>query len=312
MVITYSRPYESVINHYGNISTNYSLDRDKNRSANRYNEALIKRHKDKNRSKREKIMIRDRLHILDRMSTSLNGDNKSESDFSDARSIKNRNRVKIHNPYMIETKPQKNSQMVLNLKDKLSGKNSRNFSDRTAIRSNNAIFITNPASQLKTFGSDEEMPEEFAQYHNIDSTDVDDLDYNSKYITGLPNLSYSGAKIHRNVANYSVGRETKTLSPMEAVSKSVPFMRKNSLKTQKTKNVIRQLKKINENLDPKFKMAKIDLEELQSSQTLQLGEWNREISPELITKLMKEERRREYWKRRIKASNPRSSTSMDS
>lgn len=74
---------------------------------------------------------------------------------------------------------------------------------------------------------------------------------------------------------------------------------------------MQKLKEINKKLDPKFKLAKIDMEELKSSHTLQLGEWNRELSPELIVKIMKAERRKEYWKRRVKATNPTGAKNMD-
>ena len=85
--------------YYGNVSTNHTLKRNKdNRSANRYTNIKLKQNKllkDKEKSRREKSMIKDRLHILDRLSTSLNNEDiKSSTDFSDARSINRKKKLK--------------------------------------------------------------------------------------------------------------------------------------------------------------------------------------------------------------------------
>mmetsp|Transcript_690 Transcript_690/g.574 ORF Transcript_690/g.574 Transcript_690/m.574 type:complete len:84 (+) Transcript_690:203-454(+) len=76
------------------------------------------------------------------------------------------------------------------------------------------------------------------------------------------------------------------------------------MRDHKVKNVLKKLQSINKHIDPKFKMARYDMEELQSSSTLQLGEWDRDMKKSTVVNWMKEERRKEYWKRRIKASNP--------
>lgn len=81
--------------HYGNVATDYNTRRLKdNKSANRYNMAAISNQKlslNRNKSKREKSMFRDRLHIIDRVSNSfMNGNTDDASDFSDIKSIKGR------------------------------------------------------------------------------------------------------------------------------------------------------------------------------------------------------------------------------
>ena len=42
---------------------------------------------------------------------------------------------------------------------------------------------------------------------------------------------------------------------------------------------------------------------MQNSQTLQLNNWNREPSVNFVIGLMKQERRNEYWKRRVRIPN---------
>jgi len=87
------------MNYYGNVSSDYKIQRDaKNKSASRYNDANLK-NKLKNSdviSRREKKMIKDRMHILDRMSNScVNDDIQSASDFSDVKSIQHRRKTKV-------------------------------------------------------------------------------------------------------------------------------------------------------------------------------------------------------------------------
>ena len=164
------------MNHYGNTTANYSLEgKSHNKSANRYNADLIDRQKEKNRSKREMLLMRDRLHILNRMSESLNNENKSDTDFSDVKSIKQNKRIKIHNPYMLESETVRKNQVSLNLKDRLNGYPSRNASERQRAKINQTTIL-NRNRTSKHFGSDEDMPEEFAQYHNIDSAEDEDLE----------------------------------------------------------------------------------------------------------------------------------------
>jgi len=54
---------------------------------------------------------------------------------------------------------------------------------------------------------------------------------------------------------------------------------------------------MNSKLDPKFKLSRIDLEDRSSS--LHLGSWNRDPSREFLIKTKKEQRRKDYWHRRI-------------
>ena len=126
-------------------------------------------------------------------------------------------------------------------------------------------------------------------------------------------MTKSDVKAHKNdrYINSSLKRNLKNYSPSEdGTSIDIPPP-KIPHKQNVLKNIRQKLHKINKNLDPRFKLAKVDIEELQSSHALQLGEWNRSVSPELVMNLMKEERRKEYWKRRIKATNPHSHKSLD-
>ena len=102
-----------------------------------------------------------------------------------------------------------------------------------------------------------------------------------------------------------------SLSPSELRYKRDPLENEISMRNHKVRTVMKKLSKINKSIEPKFKLAKYDFEELKTSQNLKLGEWNREPNKTNIVNHMKEERRKEYWKRRIKASNPVSSKSVD-
>lgn len=149
-----------------------------NKSANRYNEGKKKNAPNQSLiiARREKTMIRDRLHILDRMSNSLNSDDgKSVSDFSDAKSIKHRKiRKKIHDPYMLVVKPPKNGQIVIDLKSKLNTKMTRNNTISNRVK-------TNPTEiNQKELTSDEDLQDSFAQYQNIDIGSKEDLNYLSR------------------------------------------------------------------------------------------------------------------------------------
>jgi hypothetical protein len=268
-----------------------------NKSANRYNSGKKKNAPNQSLilARREKTMIRDRLHILDRMSNSLNSDDgRSVSDFSDAKSLKNRKLKKkqIHDPYMLVVKPPKSNQVIIDLKNKLNPRITRNDTVSNKVK-------TKPAKiHQKELTSDEDMQDSFAQYQNIDINSREDLAYLSRCMCRLPTLSRSITKVVKNSHH-------ATYSPSSTSEPKLPF---NELRTR---NVVKNLKKINKKLDPKFKLAKVDIEELQSSQTLQLGDWGRAASPEMVINMMKEERRREYWKRRIKATNPKGNKSMD-
>ena len=191
----------------------------------------------KDKARREKTMIRDRLHILDRMSTSvLNGENESTNDFSDAKSIKNKRKSKIHNPYMLDAKPPKNNKIVLNLKDKLNPQIGRNRSLHKHLHTDNAIFMSKGRGS-RDLTSDEDLREDFGQYQNLDSNEEDDLDYINQYINNLPNISYSAVKAFKNDAYnfHSAPKERHSLSPSATVSKSTAMMRKTDLKEHKSK-----------------------------------------------------------------------------
>ena len=120
------------INYYANIpkisNNRYCLNKSASRKETaKFNVSL------ENRRRREKVLINDRLHILDRMSNSLNSDdNKSTKDFSDAQSIRIKRKPKLYNPY-------KNSKqkVSLNLQTKF---NTEMVKNAERSRMNNAGF----------------------------------------------------------------------------------------------------------------------------------------------------------------------------
>lgn len=120
------------------------------------------------------------------------------------------------------------------------------------------------------------------------STQVCDNSQLSKLVIGFTDSKYNTKPAELNLND---------TSPMSSSSITKPKV-----------SVAKKLYNINKNLDPKFKLAKVDIEEIQSSQTLQLGKWNREPNENFVVDLMKQERRREYWKRRIR--QPQSKTAM--
>ena len=247
-------------------------------------------------------MIKDRLHILDRISNSLNGsDANSVSDFSDARSIKYKKNKKVLNPYQIESKQLRNNQIVLNLKERLNKHISRNASQRYQQKTNNSIHVPN-IREYRKGSKEDENDDDFGQYQNFQTFDVGDFEWVNKY--------HSREMIQRLNKEKPLKRESNSYgivdkqfhSVSSPINQQKPEVQENkiNLKELKKKKVFKDIIKINNKLDPQFKLAKIDIEELQASQALQLGEWNREPSPDMIMNMKKEERRKEYWKRRIK------------
>jgi hypothetical protein len=63
--------------------------------------------------------------------------------------------------------------------------------------------------------------------------------------------------------------------------------------------VLENISSINESLWKRFKFSDIDLEEIEHSKVLKLGEWGKEPTKELLVKIKKEQRRKEYWNRRM-------------
>jgi len=98
-------------------------------------------------------MINDRMHIIDRISNSVNSDdNKSTKDFSDAQSI--RHKKKNFSPY----KPGLNNKISINLNSKFTSAISKQDVERS--RSNNGGFYYLNKS-LKQSESEDGTSEEF-------------------------------------------------------------------------------------------------------------------------------------------------------
>ena len=252
---------------YGPVVTNYNYKRLKdNNSANRYKipSSTAKPQLSLNRynSKREKSLAKDRLHIVDRISTSLmNGEDIS--DFSDIKSVKD-----SRNKYNAS---------------KYSTIDQVNLKKNALYSSHNHVY--------KTFASEEDTrTDEFGQYNNSDSIDEEIERYLNKNI-------HNNQFLRKRRIN-QVFRYKNSTSP----SLEVKHAPKIEIKRPK-RDVTKGLKLINKNLDPRFKLAKVDIEEMQNSQTLQLNNWNREPSVNFVIGLMKQERRNEYWKRRVRIPN---------
>lgn len=73
----------------------------------------------------------------------------------------------------------------------------------------------------------------------------------------------------------------------------------NRFDCHKRKSVLENISEINQQLGSRFKFSQIDLEEIKTSKALALGEWNKQPTAELLIKLKKEQRRKEYWNRRM-------------
>ena len=218
----------------------------------------------RNKSKREKNMAMDRLHIIDRISSSIHGAD-DRSDFSDAKSIKgSRTRNQMPSYYSIDH-------------------------DNYGHRKSDMVSRNLIPPIHRTFGSEEDSQvDDFAQYSNSDSID-DEID---EYLNKANKL------IRKKALNPSYRYKASKSPNLEPIyTPTIPKVR------PAKRDLSQGLKKINKKVDPKFKLAKVDIEEIQSSQTLQLGKWNREPSVNFVVDMMKQERRREYWKRRIKKPN---------
>ena len=70
-------------------------------------------------------------------------------------------------------------------------------------------------------------------------------------------------------------------------------------KEERRKSVMDSIQEINNNLGSRFKFSKIDLEDINKSSNLRLGQWNKEPTQDLLIKIKKEQRRKEYWNRRM-------------
>ncbi|CAI2386160.1 unnamed protein product [Moneuplotes crassus] len=244
------------LNYYGNAGLNYRNDLSLPKSSTRYGNNISK--PKENSKLREKIRVNDRLHILDRMSSSMHtDDNKSTKDFSDAQSIKYKKMPRLYNPYEITTGTRQQKMVNISMGPKITTKLMSDNKKRSRMYEDQSIFNLNRSSHEV---SDGEMSDDFKQYN---------LDYSS------PNIS--------------------PLSVQDCVKQN---------KQRVKADISKKLKKINKKLDSKFKLSLIDIEQLQTNCNLKLGDWDREINEKLLVRIMKEERRKEYWKRRIKVSNP--------
>lgn len=250
------------LNYYGNVGLNYRNDHSLPKSSTRYANNIPK---PKARSNlREKIKVNDRLHILDRMSSSMHtDDNKSTKDFSDAQSIKYKKIPRLYNPYEITTGANQQKVVNISMDPKIKTKLMSDNKKRSRMHDDRSIFNLNRSSQNV---SDGDMSDDFKQY----------------------NLDYSFTNI----------------SPL-----SVQDWVKHNKQRVKAE-LVKKLKNINKKLDSKFKLSLIDIEQLQTNGNLKLGDWDREVNEKLLVRIMKEERRKEYWKRRIKVSNPSHSNSQ--
>ena len=116
------------------------------------------------------MMINDRLHILDRMSQSMNSeDNKPENDFSDVHSIKYKKKNSGYNPYQLRTRPEK-KEPVININTKVHTQLFKKNIERSRANTGNwGVLYPNKSS--KGDESEENMSEDFKQYYLDSSID---------------------------------------------------------------------------------------------------------------------------------------------
>jgi hypothetical protein len=207
---------------------------------------------------------------------------------------------RIDHPYIPNSDSRKDK-IITHLKKKLKSFQNRRISDRNNSRVDQPICMTQNKI-MKHFSSDDETKDDFLQQQPFELHE----DVIKQYTSNLPIISKSTSKVHGNdtyILN-STNALTQSISPIDPKYSSTSPISINNSREDRARSILKQLKMINKELDPKFKLSRIDMEELQSSKTLQLGEWNRDVDKSMVMNIMKEERRKEYWKRRIKATNP--------
>jgi hypothetical protein len=80
------------------------------------------------------------------------------------------------------------------------------------------------------------------------------------------------------------------------------------LQSENKEKLIKRLNMINEKLEPQFRLSQIDMEDLINSKTLSHSfateaktNWvSEEAGEEVLRRRIKEQRRLEYWRRRVK------------
>ena len=104
-------------------------------------------------------------------------------------------------------------------------------------------------------------------------------------------------------SSYSLNKSVSSNKYEEVIRNDEKLEKVNSnLKIQlsnKRKSVLENIENINNTLWSRFKLTKVDLDEIEKSKILKLGDWNRIPTSELLVKIKKEQRRKEYWNRRM-------------
>lgn len=69
------------------------------------------------------------------------------------------------------------------------------------------------------------------------------------------------------------------------------------LKKDNRNKLIQNMMQMNNNIDPRFKLAQVDLEHY--TRILPIGQWSKPVSKEFLIKAKKEQRRKDYWNSRV-------------
>uniref|UniRef100_A0A7S3NH90 Uncharacterized protein n=1 Tax=Euplotes harpa TaxID=151035 RepID=A0A7S3NH90_9SPIT len=118
---------------------------------------------------------------------------------------------------------------------------------------------------------------------------------NRNISTRLDKVSYSFSK--------PADRRKLYQGSEELHSKSALGMKSESIFGQNKSSILKNIVKINSKLEPRFKLTRIDIEEVGESKRAK--EWNQIIDKDTLVKARKVERRKEYWNQRVfPAENP--------
>ncbi|CAI2384027.1 unnamed protein product [Moneuplotes crassus] len=72
------------------------------------------------------------------------------------------------------------------------------------------------------------------------------------------------------------------------------------MKIRQKQSVSKQIQQLNSELSPRFRLSKLDLEDIENSRVLRPGEWGAKLSVQLMRNIKKEERRKLYYKNRVR------------
>jgi len=73
------------------------------------------------------------------------------------------------------------------------------------------------------------------------------------------------------------------------------------IKLQKLNSELSKLSHLT--LGPRFRLSKLDLEDVENSSVIKAGDWDSQITKQLLMDVKKKERRKLYYKHRLKTIN---------